>query len=77
MTQRLDEIAEQAIIDSLFEPMEPNFTIGMSDGKMVIPVSFVENFAKLMVKECADFLMDVMDNHFAAEQLLDHFENLK
>jgi|TARA_R110000782_G_scaffold13413_8_gene39583 hypothetical protein len=33
-------------------------------------------FAKLIVAECADFLTDTMDDHFAAEQLLDHFQDL-
>jgi hypothetical protein len=31
-------------------------------------------FAKLIVKECANFLKDVLDDHFAAEQLAEHFE---
>jgi hypothetical protein len=25
------------------------------------------------VKECADFLKDTLDDHFAAEQLVEHF----
>jgi len=32
-----------------------------------------QKFAELIVKECADFLMDTMDDHFAAEQLKEHF----
>ncbi len=32
-----------------------------------------EKFAKLIVRECADFLKDTLDDHFAAEQLEDHF----
>jgi hypothetical protein len=32
-----------------------------------------EKFAKLIVQECADFLMNTMDDHFAAEQLIEHF----
>ncbi len=26
-----------------------------------------------IVRECADFLMDELDDHFAAEQLIEHF----
>lgn len=33
----------------------------------------VSKFAELIVKECADFLKDVLDDHFAAEQLEEHF----
>ena len=32
-----------------------------------------EKFAELIVKECADFLKDKLDDHFAAEQLEEHF----
>ena len=30
-------------------------------------------FAKLIVQECAVFLKDNLDDHFAAEQLVEHF----
>jgi hypothetical protein len=30
-------------------------------------------FAELIVRECADFLKDTLDDHFAAEQLEEHF----
>ena len=30
-------------------------------------------FAELIVRECADFLKDKLDDHFAAEQLEEHF----
>ena len=29
--------------------------------------------SELIVQECADFLKDVLDDHFAAEQLVEHF----
>ena len=32
-----------------------------------------EKFAELIVKECTDFLKDTLDDHFAAEQLEEHF----
>ena len=34
---------------------------------------FVEKFAELIVKECSNFLKDTLDDHFAAEQLEEHF----
>jgi hypothetical protein len=33
----------------------------------------VEKLAELIVKECTDFLKDTLDDHFAAEQLEEHF----
>jgi hypothetical protein len=35
--------------------------------------TFQERFAELIVKECTDFLKDKLDDHFAAEQLEEHF----
>jgi hypothetical protein len=32
-----------------------------------------EKFARLIVKECSNFLKDTLDDHFAAEQLEEHF----
>ena len=32
-----------------------------------------QKFAELIVRECADFLKDKLDDHFAAEQLVEHF----
>ena len=32
-----------------------------------------EYFGKLIVKECSSFLKDTLDDHFAAEQLEEHF----
>lgn len=34
---------------------------------------FVEKFAELIVRECSNFLKDTLDDHFAAEQLEEHF----
>ena len=30
-------------------------------------------FAELIVRECSNFLKDTLDDHFAAEQLEEHF----
>jgi hypothetical protein len=32
-----------------------------------------EKFAELIVRECTNFLKDTLDDHFAAEQLEEHF----
>jgi hypothetical protein len=42
-------------------------------GDKHIDADFCNKFAELIVQECADFLMDTMDDHFAAEQLIEHF----
>ena len=34
---------------------------------------FSQKFAELIVRECSNFLKDTLDDHFAAEQLEEHF----
>jgi hypothetical protein len=34
---------------------------------------FSEHFAELIIRECSVFLKDTLDDHFAAEQLVEHF----
>jgi len=34
---------------------------------------FAERFSELIVRECSSFLKDTLDDHFAAEQLEEHF----
>jgi hypothetical protein len=34
---------------------------------------FHNKFAELIVRECTNFLKDTLDDHFAAEQLEEHF----
>ena len=36
-------------------------------------VEFEQKFAELIVQECSNFLKDTLDDHFAAEQLEEHF----
>ena len=33
----------------------------------------MKKFAELIVQECSNFLKDTLDDHFAAEQLEEHF----
>ena len=84
MNERIRELAEQASNEYLSE-MEP-VTDTLSTAKRnelaqkakqagigIIPHGFSEKFAELIVRECADFLKDKLDDHFAAEQLEEHF----
>ena len=59
MNERIKELAEQATSIVEMVGSYANF-----DKK---------KFAELIVKECADFLKDTLDDHFAAEQLVEHF----
>jgi hypothetical protein len=45
----------------------------MADPDTKIRLLNAEKFAELIVKECTNFLKDTMDDHFAAEQLEEHF----
>jgi len=58
MNERILELAKQA---GLKFPSETAMS----------PVEL--KFAELIVQECTNFLKDTMDDHFAAEQLEEHF----
>ena len=60
MNERLIELYDQA-------------TILEGNGDYVAGELDPEKFAELIVRECADFLKDKLDDHFAAEQLEEHF----
>lgn len=64
MNERIKELLDQAG----YKPL-PGFDFANS-----LEEQFMEKFALLIVKECADFLKDKLDDHFAAEQLEEHFE---
>jgi S-100/ICaBP type calcium binding domain len=67
MNDRIKELAEQA--NELDYETFDNY-----NHKTVQHYKFnKEKFAELIVKECADFLKDTLDDHFAAEQLEEHF----
>ena len=46
--------------------------MGRHDG-VLFTESELEKFAELIVRECSNFLKDTLDDHFAAEQLEEHF----
>ena len=59
MNERIKELVEQATT---------TFDFGA-------PINFFdkEKFAELIVKECANFLKETLDDDFAADQLEEHF----
>jgi hypothetical protein len=65
MNERIKELAVEA--DLLIKKSNGDeFRYGNFDPRF-------QKFAELIVKECADFLKDTLDDHFAAEQLEEHF----
>ena len=54
MNERIRELAEQALENSLFEPIEPTVTVGEGENKVTIPLVFAEKFAELIVRECIE-----------------------
>jgi len=60
MNKRIRQLAEQARLN---EPFECSYTKDQ----------WLEKFAELLVQECSNFLKDTLDDHFAAEQLEEHF----
>jgi hypothetical protein len=53
MNERIKQITVQALENSLFEPIEPTVTVGEGENKVTIPLVFIDNFAKLLIEECA------------------------
>jgi predicted DNA-binding protein len=62
MNERIKELAEQAA-------KKHGHTIRFTEEI----TETLDSFAELIIRECADFLKDKMDDHFAAEQLEEHF----
>jgi len=61
MNQRIKSLLAKAHLDVMED-------LGMLDSSQI-----AEKFAELLIKECTDFLRDKLDDHFAAEQLEEHF----
>ena len=64
MNERIRELAEQA---GLKIPADAEY-----NGHIYRHA--LEKFAASIVRECVGFLRDTLDDHFAAEQLEEHFE---
>ena len=70
MNERIKELAEQAKKYAL------DAMIKITDKEQALKVyseTYDTKFAKLIIEECAGFLRDTLDDHFAAEQLVEHF----
>ena len=65
MNQRIRELVKLAQVNNL--AIDTNGD--PYDVKRLDP----EKFAELIVRECSNFLKDTLDDHFAAEQLEEHF----
>jgi hypothetical protein len=63
VNERIRELAEQAGLISKQDYIE-NWQEYIND---------VGKFSELLIKECSSFLKDTLDDHFAAEQLEEHF----
>ena len=64
MNERIRELAREAAGGLL------DYT---AEGEWKLSQNEAEKFAELIVKECSNFLKDTLDDHFAAEQLEEHF----
>ena len=70
MNERIKELAEQAKKYAL------DAMIKITDKEQALKVyseTYDTKFAELIVRECSNFLKDTLDDHFAAEQLVEHF----
>ena len=61
MNERIKDLALEAIVENI------------SSDLWVFNDAELEKFAQLIVQECSNFLKDTLDDHFAAEQLEEHF----
>lgn len=69
MNERLRELADQAGFIRFSPEEDPRTPIDWSSDYE----HELKRFAELIVLESANFLKDVLDDHFAAEQLAEHF----
>ena len=64
MNERIKELSNIAYMNHI--ERNPHSSFGRR-------YDYDKEFAELIVRECADFLKDTLDDHFAAEQLEEHF----
>jgi hypothetical protein len=71
------QFAEQAAEYAVLNPSETNLQSELEDGTVItIPAAFIEQFAELIVRECALIagLMEHDDRGNIGAQILDRFE---
>ncbi len=69
MNKRIRELADEAkqyCFEQSQKRLAPEDYMPYSD-------MYDKKFAELIIAECAGFLRDTLDDHFAAEQLVEHF----
>ena len=72
MNQRIRELVEQAGGNPNYKAFGGHFLPPPPD--YIDPATVdLEKFAELIIQECVGFLRDTLDDHFAAEQLVEHF----
>ncbi len=71
MNELINELRLEAGISRLHEV--PYMVAVNKEGEIIEPSEGLEKFAQLIVAECVAFLRDELDDHFAAEQLEEHF----
>ena len=64
MNKRIKQLSDIAYKNHLAR--NPNSSFGRR-------TDYDKEFAELIVRECSNFLKDKLDDHFAAEQLEEHF----
>ena len=67
MNERIQLLAEQAGIAVWGD------AVYMYHPSETLDSTVMTKFAELIVRECSSFLKDTLDDHFAAEQLEEHF----
>ena len=72
MNQRIRELATEARLRPALLLHHWGSVNALTDSEQD-ELQQIKNFAELIVRECADFLKDTLDDHFAAEQLVEYF----
>lgn len=52
MAYQVKELAQEALTNSLFEPIQPSLVVDTNTSRVEIPLVFAEKFAELIVQEC-------------------------
>ena len=77
MNERIEQLALEAgeYVNKVYTGPVRSKTPGKiwEDGHIDWHTQFNQKFAELIVQECSNFLKDTLDDHFAAEQLEEHF----
>jgi len=76
MNERIKELAEQALLQCHFEPIEPSIIAQSKtgSGRVEIPSIFIEGFAESIIKECMLIGRTAqIENKLVDAEIFDHF----